>query len=663
MLSPENKVVLEGVHPTLIPLIFRPDELEAGAYPNLDRQDIPRIAGVICKFSGLLVQAHWFMLKSQKRDQEIPDLVEAILLQIWGGHQKYVEGTAVSVLRETSTASAGSSLGQLVREPEVFREWGRLLNYRERRIKEFRNEATKIDWPGMFARLISALPILGSTEFDGQNFVFGEHKIPTFPFIRQSGEVDNALFLYDFKQVVTDPLIIFEDPYSDYTEECSLEERSDERNKYDFLRSVLGFQSIPQGMVYLFGGGYEPIQNLAFAIARAEGRSCAPALEKLLRNHGENLVRQYGNSMKQEDMVTLLLAEHGPTKILKELLGHHRSLLDDYLKYLEQRTGEGTAVEWQKRIKELIESKTRSIEAYLGLDEGLQRYVTDEIELEANCWGIVTAAGLRIDAPRSYVESIDMRIRMIEEWSTKLHNENYDTYTIGLKIEKLVERTMKFLICFYSGLQSYYNSFERNPDDFAAHEERMLAAAHDKFKLIDRSSPKMMLDEFRTLAGQCSRGMTDHLLGRKVTCNLNKLKDLSPNEYMGIWNRLKHDKRNEVRREEIEHFVSHSHRLFTFFRYGDDKVEKLQKYTLEPIYPMVISFQESHRKRDGLLIYNYEIYSIGDRQENPEIRILTPHEYNPNEEYYCIPFYNRSTKKWWLDPFLMRCSKFDEVLG
>ena len=61
------------------------------------------------------------------------------------------------------------------------------------------------------------------------------------------------------------------------------------------------------------------------------------------------------------------------------------------------------------------------------------------------------------------------------------------------------------------------------------------------------------------------------------------------------------------------------------------------------------------------MIYDYEIYSL-NRRDAPKIRILTPHEYDTNEEYYCIPFYSRSARQWWLDPFLIPCGEFDSVL-
>jgi hypothetical protein len=121
---------------------------------------------------------------------------------------------------------------------------------------------------------------------------------------------------------------------------------------------------------------------------------------------------------------------------------------------------------------------------------------------------------------------------------------------------------------------------------------------------------------------------------------------------------FKHDKQ-DLSKDEMETFISNTINLFEFFRDGTVS-DKPPSPSLEPVYPMAIAFREEHRKRDGLMIYNYQICSPSG-QEQPEINLLTPREYIPNTEYYCIPLFNRSTRRWWLDPFLIRCSTLDEV--
>lgn len=683
-----QNAVAKGIHPSLIPLIFRKWDIEAEGRPKLQRDTLPKSAAIICKFAGLLVQAYWLMLKSKKRDQEVPAQLEDILLQVWAGHQKYVEGLAISVLHEASMAGKKSGFSQIVKNPEVFVRWGDLLNARERRIKEFLSESSKADWFELFARLINALPILGSTQFDGDNFVFGEHAIPKFPFLHNSDEIENVLYLYSFDQVQSKPKIIFEDPYSDFTEECELDDGQPAKHRYVFLKELLGFTNVREGMLYLFGSGYEHIKNLALAIATAKGEKCQETLAKLIEDNKEDYQRTEKDAQElvtkdKVNFVTLVLAQKGPIEVMRDLLKQDPTLMDDYLSFMEDR-GRGKASEWKRAIKDMMMMRKKSIDGYLDLDKDLKREVSHSIDLESRCWGVLRAAGLNIESPHPYVESIDMRVCMIREWSKRLHGGRYDVYTVGLKIEKLLERTMKFLICFYAGLGAYHRSYEQNPGAFELHEENMIGEARETYMQISRRPPGFLIDEFKRLAQQSNKGVTDLLLGRKTTCDKKVLDDLTSGDYVGIFNRLKHDtgmvesdgrngddyveifnrlkhdKRKEVTRAEMVRFVSQTYKLFRFLQLGKDFDDNTVDYTLEPIYPMVISFREAHRKRDGLMIYNYEIYSLGASTNLP-IRILTPHEYAADEEYYCIPLYNKSTGRWWLEPFLIRCSKFDSV--
>src|SRR5204863_8178208 len=113
-------------------------------------------------------------------------------------------------------------------------------------------------------------------------------------------------------------------------------------------------------------------------------------------------------------------------------------------------------------------------------------------------------------------------------------------------------------------------------------------------------------------------GVAYPLLGRKQICDSDLFSAMAHGEYIGIFNRLKHEllydnpnrggRRTEVNSEEIEKFLDQTINLFEFLRTGSDRPE--DGFTLEPIYPMIISFQEEHRNRDGLMIYDYEIYSL-----------------------------------------------------
>lgn len=669
--SNENKVneardvVIKGITPSLLPLIFR--DLDKKGQPPLSAFKVhvlPRTAALICKFSGLLLQAYWYLLNIKKRDSEIPSQLNDILLQVWAGHQRYSEGLAVSLLHEASLAANSSSISKLVKDAEVFVGWSELLLHREGRYKELLHEFSRIDRYQCFERLIEALPILRSTNFDGNQFEFpGKGVIPKFPFVYDSLQCRNPLYLYTFDHIHSHPVVIFEDSYSDYTEELILNDSPSLEEQYYLMREVLGFKDVRQGMLYLFGSGYHHIKNLALAIADTPGSSLDEFVEYYKKNNAD-----ISPDASVVDFITLALANSGPTEVLKQLFRKNQYLIDDYLKHFERR-GLGRESDWKQIFNEQIHKKRKNIEALLELDNELKEQVEERIELETRCWCVMRAAGLKIDTPHDYVESMGVRLRMLENFTMRYRNSQYDVLTVGIKIAKLVERTFRFLICFYSGVVGYHRAYENRSSDYHKCEESMLTEAVKAYKRIATASPGSLVAEFRELCSRLSsKGAIDDLLGRREVCDLHKFnKKFATTEWIGIFNRLKHDKAkgepSEVTADEIIDFIDRTYNLFNFFRDGRELSKVRAIFEGVPIYPIVVSFREQHRKRDGLIIYNYKIHALDGTETGQGVKILTPHEYIPNEDYYCIPFYKRSTKDWLLDPFLIRCSRFNAVMN
>ena len=654
------------ISPSLLPLIFRDVDKQGHPLSSAFKVNVlPRTAALVCKFSGLLIQAYWYLLKIKKRDDEIPPHLNEILLQIWAGHQRYSAGLAVSLLHEASLAYEHSGVGRMVRDPETFVGWGELLQHREGRYKELLHEFGKEDRYLSFRKLLEALPVLRFARLESGQFEFDdEGGIPTFPFLQESQQCRNPLYLYTFEHVQGKPAVVFEDPYSDYTEELLLDETPGLEEQYFLMRQVLGFKDVRQGMLYLFGSGYQHIKNLALSIAETPDNALSDFIQQYTRKHStlspdDSLI----------DFITLALANSGPTEVLKQLFRHNRYLLDHYLSYFERR-GLGKASDWMHSFTEQVTLKKKNIEALLELDSDLKEQVEDRIDLETRCWCVMRAAGLRIDSPQEYVESIGVRLRMLENFTKRYRNNDYDVTTVGIKIAKLVERTFRFLICFYSGLSGYYRAQEHHPTDYQKCEEAMLAEARKAFAHITKSSPGHLVEEFGQLCARMSnKGPTDSLLGRREVCDLHKFnRKYATGEWISVFNRLKHDMAHtprsaEVTREEIVTFVDQTVSLFRFFRDGREMSDVRAVFEGVPTYPMVVSFREQHRKRDGLIIYNYKIHALDGNETGYDIKILTPHEYVPNEEYYCIPFHKRSTRDWLLDPFLIRCSKLNAVLN
>lgn len=678
--QPTNRIeaarstLVRAVSPSLLPLLFR--RLDRGKPPlppmrAFEPGSLTRTASAICKFSALLVQAYWLLGALRKRPVGIPKHLNEHLLQIWAGNQTFTEGSAISILQEATHLNASSG-AQMVKDAEAFIPWGEHFLQKRPSVKSFLKSLRGDDWFAAFDRLITALPVLGTTDFTGTGFIFkDEPELPVFPFLHRSIERGRHLYLYDFDQAATK--IVFEDPYSDYSEDLVLQDYPDLNERYLEIRGLLGLANVRESVLYLFGSGYKHIERLAITIAGKE----SPALKKVIREGKDR--SDVSSDMQDDEIVTLLLANQGPTSVLKQLLGTDEDLFPAYLSGLEAQTYRPKDY-WIKIYEDMRSRKLANFRGYLDLDAKLRDETIPRFELELKCWCICKAAGFSISDPLDYVEGMGVKLAMLENFIGAIQvnpGDQQKVLGLGTQIQKLVERTFRFLFVFYSGLSGYYNKLVQNDSDYQACERGLLEAARRAHRDSHKSAAQL-IKLFTDLCKSMSKeGPAGRLLGRRDICNLGTFRDLANDTWVSVFNRLKHDKSTgslskEISSAEVRSFANETIRLFTFLQYGErlfdlhDAVRKASPFSHRmPTYPMVVSFREQHRVRDGLVTYSYKIHrsdGLGP-DETDSVNIMTPHEYIANEDYYCIPFHKRTMNNWLLDPFLIRCSKLDEILN
>ena len=198
------------------------------------------------------------------------------------------------------------------------------------------------------------------------------------------------------------------------------------------------------------------------------------------------------------------------------------------------------------------------------------------------------------------------------------------------------------------------------------HEQLMIECARNVYKKIEKATPGTLISSFRDLCKDMShKEALVTLLGRKSICDLKYYDNIvEKSGWVNTLNRLKHDKTKEtpVSSEELNQYVKIAKELFNYFRTGKIKRDDdISFFDIEPVYPYVVSLRETHRKKDGLIIYNYILHSLDGKDDQTEINILTPREYSSTLNYYCIPVNARAMPGWLLDPFLVPCSKFDAI--
>jgi hypothetical protein len=659
----------------MLPVLFR--RLDKGLTPPsraFEPGSLTRTASVVCKLSAILVQAYWLMAAIRKRKAEVPKRLNEHLLQIWAGNQTFTEGSAISILHDAAQLTPSVFSGRMVGDPAIFVLWGEHFLQKKPNLKSFLKSLRAEDWYLAFDRLVAAVPILKTTEFTGSGFVFeGEPELPVFPFLHRSLERGRNLYLYDFDK--SGEKIIFEDPYSDYSEDLVLQDHPGLNERYLEIREILGLADIRENVLYLFGSGYKHIQRLAETIADDKNKS--PLLSNLIQQ-AKSKRSDISDEMSDAEVMTLLLASDGPSRVLKQLLVDG-TLFEKYLGNLEEKTHQSKEY-WVRLYEEMLTRKRENFQGYLDLDHQLREETIPRFELELKSWCICKAAGFKINDPLDYVEGMGVKLAMLGNFVSAIQGRQNDQQNVlgfGNQIQKLVERTFRFLIVFYSGLRGYYDKLQQDDGSYQSCEKGLLQAARRAHRESHRSAGEL-IGQFMALCNSMNhKGPPDILLGRPVVCDLKAFGKLADAKWVSIFNRLKHDKSTgrvsgEVSNDEVMGFANQTIRIFNFLQYGErlfdlqDAVRKAMPiWQRVPTYPMVVSFREQHRIRDGLVTYSYRIHRSDGLglDDKDSVNIMTPHEYMANEDYYCIPYHKRTTNKWLLDPFLIRCSKIDEILN
>ena len=142
--------------------------------------------------------------------------------------------------------------------------------------------------------------------------------------------------------------------------------------------------------------------------------------------------------------------------------------------------------------------------------------------------------------------------------------------------------------------------------------------------------------------------------------------DHMPQDITGFINNEKHDKPETLVANVVlfNKFLLKAKELLYYFIYNEDYKREMilgQQISYDPIYPYVVRYTVKSENRDGYSINNFSVF-LTDDNVTSEVKILSELDYDINEKYYCIPNVETSNKRWWIDPFLISCKKFDELM-
>jgi len=80
------------------------------------------------------------------------------------------------------------------------------------------------------------------------------------------------------------------------------------------------------------------------------------------------------------------------------------------------------------------------------------------------------------------------------------------------------------------------------------------------------------------------------------------------------------------------------------------------------VYPQIVTFAKQREDNDSnkCLIMNHS-GAFADWHKSG-VQILTEFKYEINHSYYALPNIHRIDTEWWVEPILVSCYEFDEVI-
>ncbi|MDR0778179.1 MAG: hypothetical protein LBE48_01900, partial [Methanomassiliicoccaceae archaeon] len=96
---------------------------------------------------------------------------------------------------------------------------------------------------------------------------------------------------------------------------------------------------------------------------------------------------------------------------------------------------------------------------------------------------------------------------------------------------------------------------------------------------------------------------------------------------------------------------------------GRDGHTSYKEHVRRVVYPQVVTFAQHHMDGDSneslIMMDSGNAFAV---LHESEVRILTEFQHKMNRAYYALPNLNRIETKWWVDPFLIPCYKFDREI-
>ena len=440
-------------------------------------------------------------------------------------------------------------------------------------------------------------------------------------------------------------------------------------------------------MEQLFNINYKYMKNLALAIADIIGKrhyqNAAIRLKEVFEKKYQHAFENYNQEDKNWDsIIIILLIEAGPTAVLREVFYALGDIGDDeVINNVKRRFGSmlGGVITEIEDGKDFENSAIR----LLG-----SRHIKDATSNELRQYNSELIAKAKTQIILSAIASANEKDQ-IDIHNDCFHTDNIHQYIIMLEAAKndtsakkceLVEYalgdTVRRLICFYKGIFKYGK--EKIKFDNATRKKFL---SLDEIKKYQRDAEEAFLTEAKKTADDLKDinsavelikifvKLCDDCYSSKISVDRSRSAEsrqlyavLGKNDIM---NTAEFDKiinlqtATSINNANIDWWLDTAIKILQFFSTG---------FTLAPrsynsVAPMVASYNNHNDSRDGYDTATFAL--IFDANElngkSMEINMLSEFFYEISMRYYCLPNIVRSNNKWWIDPFVIKCSDFDAI--
>lgn len=416
------------------------------------------------------------------------------------------------------------------------------------------------------------------------------------------------------------------------------------------------------------------------------------------------------NEINWDNVLTILMFEEGPSNLLEFVLDSDGFCYDKILRNLSIRYNDP---EFQDRARAFYtQEQSREMEALNNHIEVNTSFVKNIIEINKILMAKSIVNELSTMERRQkvsnacFVESLPMRIKNMND----AINASDSVFDRVLAINRVLEKTFRYVLPFYYGLIEYtktknklaseLNHQDMSPEEYEIVKKKVFfecersfkKAAADKATVLARKSLGELIQEFRRFAEMLYE-KKGHLLdvtqegkclydaiGRHYFCSMKTFKEILKIDTSGMLeayakadysivsyiNDVKHSKKGGAVTNVIlfNQFLLKIKELFYFLIYNEDYQSEMmlgQQVSYDPIYPYVVLYEEKSERRDRCNINSFSVY-LTEESGKREIKILSDREYVINEKYYCIPNVTTSNSRWWIEPFLISCREYDQII-